>query len=821
MTACRSPLDAGMPVFETTAGGDVCMSVATKPAIRNAFMAGAVSLLALMSASGAWAQSAPAAEPAPIQTQTTAPAENTPAPALTGVVNRIIVRGNERIDASTITSYLPLRQGEVVDPARIDLAVKTLFRTDLFADVQISMQGADLIVQVVESPIINQVVFEGNKALTQDKLREEVSVRPRGIFTRSRVQQDVQRIIELYRRSGRISASVTPKIVQLPQKRIDLVFEIDEGVKTGINRIEFLGNRAYSDNDLKDIVVTKETEWWKFFGSNDNYDPDRIEYDREQLRKHYTNRGYYDFRVISSVAELLPSRDKFNVTYTVEEGVKYTFGTLKVETENAKLDPKTLEAMLPFKTGDLYESDKIEQAIDALTFAAGVAGFAFVDIRPRDVANPDTRTVDITFRVKEGPRVYVERIDIVGNIQTLDHVIRRELTLVEGDAYNRVLVDRSKNRVRGLGFFKDASIEELPGSAPDRTVLQVKVEEQPTGELSFGAGYSSVDKFILDLGITQRNFRGRGQNLRARLSFGSLRKNIDFSFTEPRFMGRNVSAGIDVYSNETSFRKYGGYDFNTKGFGLRAGYALNGYTLLRTRYNLRQDEIDYGNLCAGDNATAYYCLEQDQGLTSSVGYTLSFDRRNDPIKPTRGWAAIIRQDVAGLGGDVHYVQSELEGQWYYGFNPDFILSVSGTAGHIKGWSGDLVRANNRFYKGGNSFRGFENAGIGPRDTSNPNAYALGGNVYAIGAVELTVPNYLPEQYGIKTALFTEFGTLGVLDNRLKTTGVKDDLSLRASAGLSVRWKSPMGPIQFDFSKVLAKEDYDKTETFRFSTATQF
>lgn len=747
---------------------------------------------------------------------------------MTGVVQRIVVQGNERIEQGTVLSYLPIQPGETVDPQRLDLALKTLARTDLFADVKIELQGGDLIVKVVENPIINQVVFEGNSALKEDKLKDEVQIRPRGIFTRAKVQADVQRIIELYRRSGRISATVTPKVVELPQKRVDLVFEINEGPKSGVLGVNFLGNSEFSDNDLKDVIVTKESHWYKFLTSNDNYDPDRIEYDREQLRKFYRNRGYFDFRVVASVAELATDKNGFAVTYTIEEGPKYKFGKITVETELKKLNGDLLAQILPVRTGQLYEDEKIEQATDALTFAAGAAGFAFVDVRPRYVPNHETNTVDVVFSVREGPRVYVDRIDIVGNTRTLDYVVRRELEVAEGDAYNRVLVDRSKNNVRALGFFKDVDIEEVPSDRPDRTTLRVKTEEQPTGELSFSAGYSSVDKLVLDVGITERNFRGRGQNLRARVSVGSLRQQIDFGFTEPRFLGRDLRAGLDLYSYRYDLSDYAAYDTQSTGGTLRLGFPLTSNASMSLRYQLRQDKVSVeDNLCASGQVSDILCLQRGSYITSLFGYGMRIDKRNDPIQPTRGWFADLSQDLAGFGGDVKYLKTETDGGWYWGFNKDFIFSATGSAGYIEGWGGDNIRINDRFYKGGSTFRGFEIAGIGPRDTTTQSS-ALGAKLYAIGTFELTVPTFLPEQYGIKAAVFSDFGTAGQLDDidRLNSDGtinpnIKDNLALRASAGLSIDWKSPMGPIRFDFSHILAREDYDRTETFRFSTSTRF
>ena len=761
-----------------------------------------------------------AAAPSP-DAQAGEPQQQAPRAPVTAVVGKITVTGNERIDSQTIASYLPFQTGATVDDQMIDLAVKTLYRTDLFSDVQITMNGSEMVIAVVESPIINQVVFEGNHAMTKDKLRDEVQIRPRGVFTKAKVQEDVQRIVELYRKSGRISATVTPKIVELPQKRVDLIFEINEGPKTGVSSVNFIGNHAFSDSELASTVVTRKSLWWKFFASQDNYDPDRMDYDREQLRKYYTNRGYYDFRVLSAVAELTPDRKDFAISYTLDEGQKYNFGRITIKTDNDKLKSEDLLRSISIRPGQLYESDRVQKAVDDLTFAAGANGFAFVDIRPDEDADPNDKTVDLTFNVHEGARVYIDKINIVGNTQTIDRVIRRQMLVSEGDAYNKALLERSKVYINGLGFFKDVKIDEKPSPVPGKTNIEVGITEQPTGELSFGAGFSSIQKFILDIGISQANFRGTGQDVRARIQTGSIQKDIDFSFTEPHFMNRDVSAGVDLF--ESSYN-YTGVDYSSDstGIGFRMGYNLNGYASMRLRYNLRSDRVTYTS-SADCDGLLYSC---GTGVTSSVGYTLGLDLRNDFVAPTRGWNFMLRQDFAGLGGDVKYIRSEAEGHFYHGFAKDMVLHVYGTAGSIIPWRGDAVRINDRFFKGGDTMRGFEYAGMGPRDTST--GYALGGQTYAIGTVELGIPNKLPDQYGLKTALFVDLGTLGGVDKRLKVdangnklTNIVDDLSLRASAGITIRWKSPMGPIQFDLSQPFAKAKYDKVESFRFSQSTQF
>jgi outer membrane protein insertion porin family len=760
--------------------------------------------------------SAPLASPSPASAQ--------PSLSQIGLVRRIVIQGNERIEAGTVASYLPINVGDQVDAARIDLAVKTLYRTGLFSDVHIDLvpTTGELVVRVTENPIINRVVFEGNSALADDKLRDEISIHPRGIFTKSSVQQDVQRIVELYRRSGRISVTVTPKIVELPQKRVDLIFEISEGPKTGIVRVNFLGNHAYSDEALRDVVVTKESYWYKFFASNDNYDPDRIEYDREQLRKYYSNRGYYDFRVVSSIAELQTNQRAFAVTYTIDEGEKYKFGRIKVTTDLKRLNGDILRQLLPIREGQIYQADKIEQAVDALTFAAGAAGFAFVDIRPHYSANRQTHTVDLTFDVREGPRVYVERIDIVGNTVTADKVIRREMRLAEGDAYNRVLVDRSKIEIKRLDFFKTVDITNTTGSAPDKTVLQVKVLEQPTGELSLGAGYSSLDKLTLDFGVSQHNFRGEGQDLRLRAQIGYLSQNIDLAFTEPRFLGRDLRAGAELFSTRYDYTNYAGFAQASTGATLHLTFPLNVNAIFQPRFSVHQDQVsaDASN-CESGAISIVICDQRGRFFAVVPGYSITIDHRNDPQHATRGFTLNLSQDFAGAGGTVRYLKTEGTSAWYYGFTPQWVLKVMASAGYIGAWGGGDVRINDRFFKGGDSFPGFQIAGIGPRDTEYNEA--LGGNVYGIQSTELSIPNHLPEQYGIRTSIFLDVGTLGTLDKSVlrSSTYIRDDLALRASSGLSVFWTSPLGPIRLDFAQVIKRESYDRTEAFRFSTSTQF
>jgi outer membrane protein insertion porin family len=785
------------------------------------------------------------------QNQATTP----PQAQATGVaIRRVLVEGNQRIEPATISSYLQVGPGDTFDPERIDMSIKTLFATGLFSDVQIEQRGGDLVVIVSENPIINRVVFEGMRTLDEEDLEGEVQARPRSVFTPARAQADVQRILDVYRRNGRFAAQVTPQVRELDQNRVDLIFEVDEGPVTGVSDINFIGNQEFSDRRLRDAIVTTESTWWNFFSNNDNYDPDRMEYDREQLRQFYNNRGYADFRVISAVAELTPDQRDFFITFTVEEGVRYEFGEINIQTELNRLPPDLLRAVNPIRSGTVFRGDQIEDAIDAMTYVAGSVGYANVQITPIVERDRETRKVNITFEVDEGPRTFIERIDIVGNTRTIDRVIRREMRVTEGDAFNRVLLDRSRDQIQALGYFTEVTVEDVDGSQPDRSVVTVTVEEQSTGEFAFAAGYSSTESFLFDVSVTERNLRGRGQFLRLRASSSSQRQQLDLRFTEPRFMGREIAAGFDIYSLRTDFRDQSSFENQSTGIGLRTGFRIGERTNLGLTYSLIQDDttiadafIDHdSNILTPDvdqcdpvNLTRpLLCEQEGTFLTSVLGFQVNWDRRNSPVNATRGFNLDVSQDIAGLGGEVNYLRTEIEGGIYYGLPYGFRAMFRGNAGLITGWNGDSVRINDRFFKGGSSFRGFDVAGIGPRQLLVDDVTgavvtrgdAVGGNAYAIGTFQLDVPLPLPESFSLGSALFVDFGTLGYLDadnrqivdvagpNRLI---VDDSASLRVAAGVSIFWDSPFGPVQFDFAQPLQYEDYDRREQFRFSTRTNF
>lgn len=817
------------------------------------------------------------------------------------IIQSIAVRGNQRIEADTVASYLPIQVGMPAEQQLLDLTLKTLFNTGLFADVKLEMEPSGLLaIDVSENPIVNRVIFEGNRRLKEDKITEEIQLAPRAVYTRAKVQSDVQRIIELYRAKGRFAATVTPKVTPLEQNRIDVIYEVDEGPKTGIAKVNFIGNEVFTDNELRGEILTKESHWWRFFSSNTNYDPDRLEYERELLRQFYGRNGYADFAVVSLTAELTPDRKDFFITFTVDEGPKYEVGEVRVKTTLAKLDNEVLERFLPIRTGQTFNSERVDDAVEALTFATGSTGYAFVDVNPRLTRHPDSQTIDITFEVNEGPRVYVERINIRGNTRTLDKIIRREIRIAEGDPFNRVLVDRSRARVRALGYFGDVEIEEKPGSAPDRTELDVNVEEQSTGSLSVGVGVSSTENFIVDLSIEERNLLGRGQFLRFRVQASSRTRQVDIRFTQPYFLDRNLAAGFSLFNQRTNFRE-SGFIRNRIGGGINAGFQISEYGRGGLSYTLTHDDVSIdrdnsfnrrrvliglnedpaslfvpgtpsgsfssaavdttqppdgtvdnievnGFICDFvQQALTPTCQSQGEFLTSLVGATVSFDTRDDPIKPRRGWRAGLALSFAGVGGDVNYYRAEANSAWYHPLFGDFIGALKARAGYIEGYAGDDVRLTDRFFEGAGTFRGFDVAGVGPRfltnidaETGDPRGQALGGQVYAIGSVEVLLPLPLPEEYGLRAALFTDFGTVGVVDENTRilntdpsffldldgdgiaeTAPVQDDLALRVTAGVSISWDSPFGPVRFDLSHIVRREVYDVVEQFRFSAGTSF
>ncbi len=729
-----------------------------------------------------------------------------------GTIDAIVVEGNQRIEAETVRSYLAVKEGDPFSPESVNESLKGLFATGLFADLTLRREGNRLIVNVVENPIINRLAFEGNNRIKDADLEQEVQLRPRQVYTRTKIQNDVKRVLDVYRRSGRFAATVEPKIIQLDQNRVDLVFEIDEGPVTGVSRINFIGNREFDDGQLRSVIQTKETRWYRIFSSDDNYDPDRLTFDRELLRRFYLSEGYADFRVVSVVAELASDRRDFFITFTIEEGDVYSFGEIGLETQFEDLDLDSLRQEITTIEGDSYNADEVEKSIDNLIEGVSNFGFAFVDIQPIIDRDRENRLIKLTYDIQEGPRVFVERIEIIGNFRTLDKVVRREFQLVEGDAFSTAKLRRSRQRINNLGFFSKVEVATVPGSEPDKTIIQVEIEEQSTGELSIGAGFSTSDGALADLSIRERNLLGKGQDLRGRFRLSQNTTEFDVSFTEPYFLDKNLAAGIDLFYITRDNQEESSFDQRSVGGGLRIGYDIIDRLRQSWRYTLRQDEIRD----VSDSASRFIKDQAGDNIVSLIGHTLQYDQRDSRFDPTEGYFVKMSTDVAGLGGSIRFLRNTVAGGTYWPIAENVSFGVTGEAGLIFGL-GKRVRINDRFFLGGDSFRGFELAGVSPRDSGTRDA--LGGKRFYSSSAELTFPIGFPEELGVSGKLFVEAGNVSDPDD--EGPEVLDSNDVRSSVGVGVAWRSPFGPIRVDLAEAIVKEDFDRTQLLHFSFGTRF
>ncbi|MFW5634062.1 MAG: outer membrane protein assembly factor BamA, partial [Erythrobacter sp.] len=734
--------------------------------------------------------------------------EPAPAPSA-NVIRTISVAGAERLEPTTILSYIRLRVGQEYTSVAADEALKDLGATELFSNFSIRNDDGNVVITVEENPVINRIVLEGNDRLDADKILPEIKLAPRQIFTRSKVRADVARIIELYKRQGRFAATVEPKMVQLPQNRVDVVFEISEGPKSKVRQINIIGNEKFSDGELRGEMVTKQSRWFRFFSSNTSYDPDRLAFDQQKLRQFYLTEGYADFRVVSAVAELTPDQEDFIITYVVEEGERYRFGDVEVESQLRDFDSDAMSQRLPMQEGDFYNAKSVEDTVEQLTELAGRFGYAFADVQPRFDRDKDELEMNVTFILREAPRVYVERVDVNGNTLTQDKVIRREFRLSEGDAFNSLGVQRTTARINSLAYFQENfEVNQVEGSAPDRIVLEANVEEQPTGELQFSAGFSSIEQFILAASIRQRNFRGRGQTIGLSVNYSQFSRSAQVSFTEPYVFDRNISAGVDIYRRDFNSFNFRGQDRNTTfeqattGFSARLGVPLTEYMSLVGSYTLNYDEVTVDeNLFFSDIdgdgvrecdpllAGRFLCDSLGERLSSIVALSLNYNSLNSRIRPSRGRLVTLTGEFAGLGGDVRYVRFRGRAQQFWNVgNSGFIFSLLAEGGTIiplqdrGGPNVDDVLLTDRFFLGEPQIRGFDIRGVGPRILTQPYVTdengnrvpvtarrqvrddALGGRNYYLGRAELEIPlGTGARELGLRPSVWVDVGALWGLD----------------------------------------------------------
>jgi outer membrane protein insertion porin family len=787
------------------------------------------------------------------------------------LAQNVVVQGNSRVDAETIRSYFT---GTSSEQGR-----QALIATGLFSSVKVSRSGGNLIVSVSENSTINRVAFEGNSAVKKEVLEPELLTKARTAFNAGTVNADIQRIAEIYRRTGRGLAKVSYRTVDLPNGRMDVVFTIDEGTKTGVKEIRFNGNSAYSDSRLRNLMSTTEMNILSWLKTSDVYDPDRLAADQEQIRRFYLKNGYADFQIVSSEATFDAAQGGYIVAITVSEGRSYTVGAVRVESRLGDISSEELQRHVTTASGQTYNSEAVEKSLQNLTNVVARKGYAFSQVRPSGNRNTQTGTIDITYVVEEGPRVYIERMNVRGNTRTRDYVIRREFDLGEGDAYNKILIDRAERRLNNLGFFKKVRITNEPGSSPDRVIVNVDVEDQPTGSFSIAGGYSTSDGFIGEVSVSESNFLGRGQFVRVAGNLGQRSQGVDFSFTEPYFLGQRMAAGFDLFSRYNDNTRTSRFESRTTGGQIRFGLPITEEFTVGARYSLYQTEIKIPNTsnqpfndctvplaglttlnpdgtprypdCAF-NGEASLAIKEAVGdtLTSLAGLTLSYNTLDNTRDPRSGFYIEAKPDVAGLGGDSKFFRVTGDARYYHEITDDLVGILRAQGGHVSSFSGNL-RIVDHFFLGPSLVRGFEASGIGPRDVTSQDgrANAIGGTTYFGGSAEVQFPlPLIPRDFGLRGAVFADAGTLfgykgsktfdinrnGVIDGYSPVTGcatvstvqqecfkVSDSKDIRSSAGMSLLWSSPLGPIRFDYAFVLSKSDGDRTQAFRFSGGTKF
>ncbi|MGB5903532.1 MAG: outer membrane protein assembly factor BamA [Xanthobacteraceae bacterium] len=757
----------------------------------------------------------------------------------------IAVQGNQRVEAATIRSYFKTGASGRLDQGAIDDGLKALIETGLFQDVKINQAGGRLVVSVVENPVINRVAFEGNKKVKDEQLSAEIQSKSRGTLSRPMVQADALRITEIYRRSGRYDVRVDPEMIQQPNNRVDLIFVITEGEKTGVKSVEFIGNHAFSSYRLKDVIKTHESNWLSFLSSGDVYDPDRVEADRDLIRRFYLKNGYADVQVVAALTEYDPAKKGFLVTFKIEEGQQYRVGSVNFQSTIPTLNGDSLRSWSRVSVGGVYNAEALEKSVEEMQVETSRRGYAFAVVRPRGERNFEAHTVAITFAIDEGPRTYIERIDVRGNTRTRDYVIRREFDISEGDAYNRALVDRAERRLKNLDFFKSVKITTEPGSSNDRVIVVVNLEEKSTGDFSVSGGYSTTDGALGEVSIAERNFLGRGMFAKASVQYGQYARGYSLSFVEPYLLDYRVALGLDLYQRtQLPNNYYISYGTKTLGFSPRLGFQLREDLSLQLRYSLYQQEI---TLPAGTDTTyiSYPILKElTEGakLTSMVGYTLTYNTLDNNKNPTDGLLIDWKQDFAGVGGDVSYFKSTIDAKYYTPLVSDIVGIIRLQGGILNKVGNNEIRMLDHFQMGPNLVRGFAPNGIGPRDISTINQFgygdALGGTQYWGASVELQMPFwFLPKEVGLKGAIYADAGQLTgykgppyagqapdvdpILQAKRLAFDPYSDSTVRSSVGVGLIWQSPFGPLRFDYAIPLTKGKYDRVQEFRFGGGTTF
>ncbi len=725
-------------------------------------------------------------------------------------VRKINIQGNQRIESDTILSYLPLKAGDEFDQSKLDASLKELFATGYFNDVHVHAEGDVIIVKVEENPIINRIAYEGNEKLKDDVIKEEIKLRPREVLSRTKVQEAQQRLLEIYRRMGRFGAKVEPKIIRLPENRVDLVFEINEGAVTYVRKVNFIGNKHFDPKRLEECLQTKRTKWYRFFAVDDVYDPDRFISDQQALRQFYNNNGFADFRIVSAVAELSPDQKDFYLTFTIEEGEIFNFGKAEFDSKLVNVDTEKLKESIAYIEGDMYNAKLVEKTQQQIVNALGTQGYAFVSVEPRLDKDRKKKTVNITFEIKEGPRVYIEKIIFVGNDRTRDHVIRREIDIHEGDAYNASKIKNAERNLKDLNYFKNVTVDTEPGSTPDQAKLVVKVEEQSTGELQLSGGFSTLDGPLANVRIVERNFRGTGQILHSDFTIAKKRQDFNVGIIKPYLFDRNLTGSADAFHIRST--RFSAYTQVSRGINTGLGYRLSERWSESWNYGFKHDHIGH----VSPLASPYLSAQKGNAYTSSLGHTLAYDRRNSRISPRSGYVVSLGTTYAGVGGNVQYLRNELGGNWYYPMGDESVLGLKGSVGRMERIKRQ-IRIVDSIYLGADSFRGFEYGGLGPRDKITGDS--LGGTRFWSTTAETLFPIGLPNEFGIRGALFSDWGS--VWRSSVAGPNIYDTKTIRGAVGVGLAMNLPIGPLRIDYAIPVKKEKFDQTQRFLLGFSTNF
>jgi outer membrane protein insertion porin family len=725
-------------------------------------------------------------------------------------ISDIKVTGNRRVAEGTVLSYLPVQVGDLVSQGALSQSLERLFATNLFKDLKLDLDGSVLLVTVVENPIVNRVSIEGNDVISDERLLEVIDVQPRRVYDRQLALDAVAKLLNVYRAGGRFGAVVEPKIIELNENRVDLVFEVDEGPLIKIETIVFSGNKNFSDAALTQAIVSRERRWWAFLTPNDKYDEGRLDYDVRLLRQFYLSRGYADINVSRARGGLLPDRSGFALTFLINEGVRYKVNDIKISSQIENIDLEALRDLMKFDDDQWYDVRQLEQGLLDVSNQLGVYGYAFVDVTPQIVTDPSTGLLDIEVSIGQARRNFVERIEFVDNTRTLDRVIRREFELVEGDAFNQLKLDRSVRNVRNLGYFSKVGVQNIQGSSADQTITRVTVEEQSTGDFSIGVGYSSLDKTSFTLGINERNFLGTGRRASASISTSDTSTDFVLGLSQPYLFGRDLTGSIDLFKTKSTANLTA---VNRTGVDLGVSFAAAHDIYHRVSYKLATSKIT-------NTSTVATSLTGENGkslLKSAVSYTIGRDTRDSRFDPTEGMYAEISETFSGVGGDVTFLRTNLRAGYYKPFLfESVVLGLKGRVGNVSGL-GDDVTQSERFFLGGQSVRGFGSNGIGPRDTGSK--AAVGGNNIYNGTLEIVSNLGVTKDAGIRWTVFSDFGSVWKTDFPSGVTEPNDQ-TMRSSVGVGLLWNTAIGPLSFYWAKPINEAKHDNTKTFQFSIGTR-